>query len=95
MVAAQALDDPFLALGHDTYPLEHGDQDEQGDGGDDDEAGHDAKFLLVRVQARMTRAVLPSMAVRRTRSPAAIWLSATQVHSSLPRIGFWKRTRPF
>lgn len=43
----------------------------------------------------MTRAVLPSMATSRTRSPEGMSLSATQTHSSLPSIGFWNRTRPF
>lgn len=42
---AQALDDPFLALGRDAPPLEHGDQDEQSEGADDDETGHDANFV--------------------------------------------------
>ncbi|MNH22232.1 hypothetical protein D3C81_1868860 [compost metagenome] len=48
MVAAQALDDPLLPLGYDAYTLEDSDQDENGECADDNEAGHDASFLLMR-----------------------------------------------
>ncbi|MCY1176586.1 hypothetical protein D9M73_168650 [compost metagenome] len=50
VIATQALDDPLLALRHDTHPFEQSDDDERGDGPDDDKAGHESKlpFLLIR-----------------------------------------------